>query len=234
MLKRLLKHELITNFKLMRIICAIIIGLGVLGGLASLTKIPFLIVISLLGLTLAIEAVTVLEIVQIFQIMIRNTFDKRGYITFQIPVTSHQIILSKLLSIIISVLIICASIFVSFLILAIFSGFNFNLLLSGIAEVVSFIFTMEGFELILLGLSSFIMQITILFYCLAYSNTGGSKGRKIVSSILLYFGIMYVLNIILLYLSHGILWIIVLIYSGLTVLFYFLSVNILNIKLELQ
>ena len=234
MFKRLLKHELITNFKLMRIICAIIIGLGILGGLASLTKSSFLIVISLLGLALAIEAVTVLEVIQIFQIMMRNTFDKRGYITFQIPVTSHQIILSKLLSIIISVLIIFVSIFVSLIILTIFSGFNFNILLSVISEIVRFLFTINGLEVICLLLSGFILQITILFYCLAYSNTGGSKGRKIVWSILSYFAIMYILNIILIYLKFDNVWIMILLYSGLTVLFYFLSVRILNKKLELQ
>ena len=178
--------------------------------------------------------VSILEIIQIFQILIRNTFDKRGYITFQIPVTSNQIILSKLISIIISVLIIFASIFVYLIILSIFSGFNLNLLLSGLAEIVKFIFTIDGLRLIGYALSGFISQITILFFCLAYSNTGGAKGRKLVVSLLLYFGIIYILNIILIYSNIESVLIMILINLGLATLFYFLSVRVLDKKLELQ
>ena len=234
MFGRLLKHELVNNTKLIKIACLIIIGLGLLTGLASLVQSYTILILAFVGIILAIYAVVAFIIIQIILTFSRNTFNKRGYITFQIPVTSHQIIWSKLLSILISITAIVISIFISLIIVCLFSQNGF----AGVYDIVNLFLqlflTPNGVLALFTSFVSIISNLLMLFYCFAYPNSGGKKGGKVASSILTFFGITYAKYVIVILFEGNGAWFILIADIILSIAFYFTCIHILDKKLELQ
>ena len=120
MFGRLLKHELLSNVKIISIICGIIVALGVLlGVMMNLSSMPEIVIeILIIAMLIAVVVAYILSIVHVFNTFGKNTFEKRGYVTFQIPATSHEIIGAKVLGCVIFFLLVTLSGILSLLIVA--------------------------------------------------------------------------------------------------------------------
>ena len=195
MFGKLLKNELLSNIKLIGIVCAIILGIGILCKILFAIELNGdLAIVILIALGLAIIAAYVLTIIHIFNTFSRNTFGDRGYVTFQIPVSSHELIWSKVLGALIFLALCGVCTFIAVILVAeglaayidpsLIEGVVGNLLsaqfsLSGIIETfIQYFYNLQT-----------LMSVAVIFTIL---NIGKFKGNKTVLAIALYLGLAFV------------------------------------------
>lgn len=185
MFKRLLKHEIISNYKYISILCAIIVGCGIFASLAIWLESMWLLSLLIIVISLSVTAVNILLLIYIFNTIGKNTFEKRGYLTFQIPVSSHQIVLSKIVTILIAEAVIFISTIFAFYI--IFIPLELAEDVAGIINNILSINILPLLFQLLCSLISLINSIIMLFFAFAICNSQSMKSNKSIMAIGLYF-----------------------------------------------
>lgn len=155
------------------------------------------------GLLVSIALSTLLLIINRFN---KNIFGREGYLTLTLPVTTHQIILSKLASSMIWILLNVIVSVTSFVLifLPLMSG-SFGHLLAGLpqlAEVVSKLFmTTEFYLVLLLLLAGIVTGILHLYFAISIGQL--FNNRRGLMAFVAYFGINIVTSIASNAFTHG-------------------------------
>lgn len=144
---------------------------------------------------ISIYAVTGVAMVLIVMRFYKNTFGKQGYLTFTLPVTTHQILLSQLLSAFIYLL---ASTAISWLIIIFHPGFveaSYNFDGQMLVEIVEEI---GGVSVFLIGLIILLTTVnSILTFYMAMGFGQLSNKHKVLMSVVSYFVIYIVLQLLI-------------------------------------
>ena len=99
MFGRLLKHEFKSTWKEFCILFGIMILAGILLGGAIRSQINELIAVVAVIFSGAIFALFLIGILYLFRISGKTVYEKQGYLTFSIPVTAHELLISKIIAI---------------------------------------------------------------------------------------------------------------------------------------
>lgn len=273
MFAKLLKYEFKSQRKLLTILSFAALGAGLVGGLAvwllmntlesveNTTAAAVGTVLSsllLVGIVLAVAAYVFAVWILLLYRFYKHHFSQEGYLTFTLPVTTHQILLAAILNTAIWVLIsgivcfcaICMIISPVMYRLVSESGLELSMFLDAFREAFSY---MEGGQIalqIFAGLVSGIYALVIPFACIAIGCVLTKKYR-ILTSFGIYYGVHLALSMISGVFSviitvagisagndgTGLLWLSILapclLQLGLTAGGYFLMHNLVDKKLNL-
>ena len=97
MFKRLLKHQLKSTWKEFNIAYGVIIGLALLLILSIKVKNEALITISVILFSCSALALLGLMIYFVIKLFYSTTYGKQGYLTFTLPISTHALIISKII-----------------------------------------------------------------------------------------------------------------------------------------
>lgn len=244
----LVKRGLKDSYKNVLIINAVLLGacilIGILVSIISSETFAtplglFLTGMFALAIYCIILAAFIILLVIIFKTMYQRLFTKEGYLTFTLPVTIDQLIISKIIVNLIWIIgtVIVFSLGLSFVILVqpnnlLFDTSNITILktdfTSNLLEILGYVVNI-------------VMYLVLLFMVLAIANQS-SKAKVIIAIILfiaIAFGISNIEDILLLLFMYAtentyIYTIIsIIIETGFTIGFYFIGRNIVKNKLEL-
>lgn len=133
MFTKLLKHDFKSTWGMVGLLCLISLGAGILGGGAmrylvwisqrggeEMTAPTVLCILTMIASIIFIAVCGAAALVVLIGHFYKSRFTDEGYLTFTLPVTSHQILLSSLANSAINMLIVGITIFVSVMILLLF------------------------------------------------------------------------------------------------------------------
>lgn len=206
MFRKLLKNEFKSSFFDFMIIYAVIIFTGLISGIIirfDINSKHNLYVYVILLYILVFFAAIILILKNIIMSFYKKMFDKQGYLTFTLPVSTNQIILSKLivnfLWVIFSFLVLTLSGIIVFLIS---SEQSIEILKTVFNEVYLQLkkFGLLRADLIILysivGLVGIIIGLEYLLVILSLLNIGKFKKHKFIKGILIFIVFNFVINII--------------------------------------
>lgn len=264
MFKRLLKHHLKSTWKEFNISFAIIIILGLFLALAIRSRNEVFIIITGITFYASFIALTILLVNFHIKLFYSTTYGKQGYLTFTLPISTHALIISKIVAVLLYSIGFAISIILSLVMfLLVLEPEVLKEIAPALLEM-STLFTkapgatiLYTFYGIIATLSTYVM---IQFAC-AFANTSTSSKSKVGLVILILWGIGVATSIIasfdpinlyftinfetgklgLVYLldatfSDGAilpLWLLIL-EIGKMVGFYFLTVYVIDKKIEIQ
>ena len=210
MFAKLLKHEFRSQQKLLTILSIAALGAGLIGGITmwflfrlvnDATNEPataiggILSAIVLMGIILAIAAYVITVWILLVYRFYKHHFSQEGYLTFTLPVTTHQLLHSSITNIVIWILIsgvVCAvavcMIFAPILYQAVEEGFRISYLESYFRELFSFITPGQMALRGLSALTSFVYSTLMPLVCIAI-GTLMTKKYRLLASFGLYYGI---------------------------------------------
>lgn len=192
MLKKIIKNELKSNWLEVVIVSSIIIILAFLYALTTHTKQSFIVSSAFTTLLIAYISGCVIVLINIISSFYKKMFSDEGYLTLTLPVTSHQLLIGKLISAIILIVSIGIAIILSVVIMN-FVGTgkitDFIIINTNLPIIVNIIYILEVFFRIILLLVS-------LFSLLAILNCLRIRKFKILLSIILYYVLYFVLSLI--------------------------------------
>ena len=215
MLKKLLKYDFLSAFKVWWIAAVTSFGLSFLGGYAvtlirSPRDLPD-VVDSSAGLMLFISIFSLFAFVTLSEIIIlvryyKNFFTDEGYLTFTLPVKTGSLINSKL---IMSVAVTVATIIVLAVDVCIILGIGFfdvivdKELFKFVAEVIDEVIAEFGWYIILYILEAVIIfilasafSLLLMFCCITLASLITKKGR-VATAIAIYYGVNCVLSFVM-------------------------------------
>ena len=141
MFAKLLKMEFRSTWNVLGILCLSLVGAGLLGGLAirylegASAPAKWLSVLCMLVITAAVLFFVLCGaaalIVQIFRFY-RSRFTDEGYLTFTLPVTTHQVLLSSFVTSAVNLIAVAAVAVVSFILMGLCAIPNFEILRNGV------------------------------------------------------------------------------------------------------
>ena len=120
MFKRLLKHQLKSTWKEFNIAYGVIVGLALLLILSIKAKNDALITISIILFACSALALSGLMIYFVIKLFYSTTYGKQGYLTFTLPISTHALIISKIISALLYMVGFAISFFVSALLFDLF------------------------------------------------------------------------------------------------------------------
>lgn len=167
MFQELIKHEFKCSYIMPVIISCIIMAVGVLGGFATWLNSAIISGFVATLLTTGLVGICVVAIITIIKSMTGRLFNDYGYFTFSLPVSSDEIILSKLLINIIYVVLLLLSGFLSMVFFSTISSIKADFGSLGLTLFNTVVSTIsESFKLCPLAS---IFKIVILFFELVES-----------------------------------------------------------------
>lgn len=215
MLKKLLKYDFKSAFKIWWIAAVTSLGLSFLGGYAvTLIRAPRdlpQVVDASAGLMLFISIFSLFAFVILSEIIIlvrfyKNFFTDEGYLTFTLPVKTGSLINSKL---IMSVAVTLATLIVLAVNVCVILGIGFfdvivdKELFKYIAEVIDevvaefgaylFVYILEAIILFVLGV---VFSLLLMFCCITLASIITKKGR-VATGIAIYYGVNCVLSFVM-------------------------------------
>lgn len=215
MLKKLLKYDFKSAFKIWWIAAVTSLGLSFLGGCAiTLIRAPRdlpQVVDASAGLMLFISIFSLFAFAILSEIIIlvrfyKNFFTDEGYLTFTLPVKTGSLINSKL---IMSVAVTFATLIVLAVNVCVILGIGFfdvivdKELFKYIAEVIDEIVTEFGFYLIIYILEAIVIfilacvfSLLLMFCCITLASIITKKGR-VATGIAIYYGVNCVLSFVM-------------------------------------
>ena len=242
MFGRLLKHDLKANFKEFLILFVVLLISSCLLGFAMANNYSFFSTIIILVYSGVLIAMTVITFLHMKRILYDGIYTKRGYLTFTLPISTNQLILSRILSSIIYVVMTGIAVLISVYFMIFFMSSSFAS--SVLGEIVHLfedplIIILEFLE----GLISFVSYLMIVLFVFSLSHSGLIPGKRNAIMLVLFigfyivFGLIYFYNPINLYLSYrgAVVDVGTVIYNVVfSVIFYFGTVALINRKIELQ
>lgn len=218
MFTKLLKQDWRAGWGVLGVLCLICASAMVLGGgtmrylvLASTQDEPMKLAVALCVLTMvaSIIAIVVCCVAElVFQLwrFYRSRFTDEGYLTFTLPVTTHEILLSSLINTFLGILLMTAVACVSLggLLLLGFSGVEgfwpalWELLprfLQDVANSITGEILGYGFLMLVSGILGIICQIIMLMLCITIGAMVAKK-HKLLAGVGAYYGIQVVVSII--------------------------------------
>lgn len=215
MLRKLLKYDFASVFKLWWIAALSSFGLSLLaGGCINVlnvgrnlptvvdTSAAILLVLSIIG----IIAFTFVSLVLVYVRFYKNLYTDEGYLTFTLPVKTSQILNSKiilaLVTLAVSGFVVCFDIFTMFAIGLpdqIFDIKNYEFLIEAFGELVKHVgwylpvYIIEG---IILGILGVLFTQLLLFACITFASLITKKSR-VITAIAIYYGVNCVLSFVI-------------------------------------
>ena len=206
MFRKLLKNEFKSSFFDFMIIYAVIIFTGLISGIIirfDINSKHNLYVYVILLYILVFFAAIILILKNIIMSFYKKMFDKQGYLTFTLPVSTNQIILSKLIVNFLWVIF-------SFLVLTLSGIIVFLISSEQSIEILKTVFNevylqLEKFGLLradliilysIVGLVGIIIGLEYLLVILSLLNIGKFKKHKFIKGILIFIVFNFVINII--------------------------------------
>lgn len=199
MFARLLKHQLKSTYKEFIVLYAILIVSGFFVGLFTGMRAETLLIISLCVFVFSILGVIIFFMISFFKICATSMFGKRGYLTFSIPVSVHQLILSKVLTMSIYALGLAISFFISFALIFIFISPSIAVeIFSVIGELMDVFNGYNPFIGVLVisdSIISFFYSVLLIMFCFTLANCSQSKKGRTALAIAYYIIIGMVVSI---------------------------------------
>lgn len=181
MFKRLLKHQLKSTWKEFNIAYACIAVLGILLGFALNSKSDVFITIISIIFTFAVFGIIGLIVHFYIKLFYKTTYGKQGYLTFTLPISTHALIISKIVSALLYMLGTFISVVFSALMLIIivdpgilkeiFPALGNVLNLLNINPFVSFLYIFQGSV-------SLIAELVLIQFVCAYTQTLVNSKKK--------------------------------------------------------
>lgn len=199
MFKRLLKHHLKSTWKEFNISFAIIIILGLFLALAIRSRNEVFIIITGITFYASFIALTILLVNFHIKLFYSTTYGKQGYLTFTLPISTHALIISKIVAVLLYSIGFAISIILSLVMfLLVIEPEVLKEIAPALLEM-STLFTqapgatiLYTFYGIIATLSTYVM---IQFAC-AFANTSTSSKSKVGLVILILWGIGVATSII--------------------------------------
>ena len=181
MFKRLLKHQLKTTWKEFNIAYGVIIFLGFLLAVAiNSNSTPFIIVSSIL-FVFAIFAILTMLVNNSIKLLYSTTYGKQAYLTFTLPISTHALIFSKIISTLLYFVGYFISIVLSILTFFIFFDLNFILELINVSEELVKIISINplaGLIALVYSFISFLAGLIQLQCVFAFAHSFPSAKKK--------------------------------------------------------
>ncbi len=197
MFARLLKHQLKSTYLTFNILYGVIILLGLLLGVSLKNTLLFTILIILFAFSLI--AVAIFYVMSMFQICATSLYGKRGYLTFSIPVSPHQLILSKILTVFLYGLGLVLSFIIAFyLVFFVISPENAFEIFGELGNIIAAVFSSPAVAVLsfINFIVSFISGLMLIFFSFALANSGISNKNRNVIAVLIYIGLNIILSIL--------------------------------------
>lgn len=197
-----MKHELKATLPNLSSVFIALFSLAVVGPIILNLNAEFLnviIVLSGLAAMIAVSVVTIMLIVNLFN---KRTFGTAGYLSLTLPVTTTQLLLSKLLTALCIAIITSVGTFLAFVVFSlsaswtIFNGLEpISFIVSELSE--SGLFGKLGesiFSLSLLGITDLVYTLSLLLFVITFVHTSYVRKNKLVIAVITYLGISFVLS----------------------------------------
>ncbi len=197
MFARLLKHQLKSTYVTFNILYGVIILLGLLLGISLKNTLLFSILIIMFAFSLI--AVVIFYVMSMFQICATSLYGKRGYLTFSIPVSPHQLILSKILTVFLYGFGLVLSFIIAFyLVFFVISPENAFEIFGEFGKFIASVFSNPAVALLsfINYIVSFVSGLMLIFFSFALANSGISNKNRSVIAVLIYIGLSILLSII--------------------------------------
>ncbi len=181
MFKRLLKHQLKTTWKEFNIAYALMILISVFLGVAIISESDALMIIATILYAFSIFAVIGLAIKFFIKLFYSSTYGKRGFLTFTLPISTHSLILSKLVSSLLYLFGFLLSGIISFLVLLLIVDASS---LSEIFPIIGDLLTLINtnpfitFLYIFEGAISLVAELVLIQFVCAYAQTLTNSKKK--------------------------------------------------------
>lgn len=219
MFTKLLKHDFKSTWGIIGLLCLISLGAGVLGGGAmrylvwiseqGTEKMTVPTVLCILTMIAAFISIAVCGVAALFVLIGRfykSRFTDEGYLTFTLPVTSHQILLSSMANSAINMLIVCVTIFVSVMILLLFGLTAFEGFWTEFWDAVPRLFRMladaltmreVGYlvQMLCASIAAFACELVVLMLSVTIGALVAKK-HKILAAVGIYYGIHMALTFV--------------------------------------
>lgn len=218
MFTKLLKHDFQSTWGIIGLLCLMSLGASLLGGGAmrylvwisqrGTEEMTILTVLCILTMVVAILFIAVCGVVALLVLIWRfykSRFTDEGYLTFTLPVTSHQILLSSMVNTVLNMLVVGITIMASLAVLlllglTVISDFwpNFQRVISRALQALSRVFTMQGLGYLMQMLGVIIIGFACELVVLMLSVTIGAlvaKKHKILAALGVYYGIHIALSV---------------------------------------
>ncbi len=181
MFKRLLKHQLKTTWKEFNIAYALVILVSVFLGISIVSKSDTLMVISMILYAFSIIGVLGLAIKFFIKLFYSSTYGKRAFLTFTLPISTHSLILSKIVSSLLYLFGFFLSGTISVLVLLlIVDASSLNAIFPVIGELLSLISINPfiSFLYIFESAVSLVAELILIQFVCAYAQTLTSSKKK--------------------------------------------------------
>lgn len=212
MFTKLLKHDFKSTWGLVGLLCLISLGAGVLGGGAmrylvwisergseEMTAPTILCILTMIAAIIFIAVCGAAALVVLIGRFYKSRFTDEGYLTFTLPVTSHQILLSGLANSAINMLIVGVTIFVSVMILLLFGLSALDGFWTEFCSAVSRIFRMLGdafsmreigylVQMLCAAIVAAVSELVMLMLSVTIGALAARK-HKILAAVGIYYGI---------------------------------------------
>ena len=199
MFGRLLKLNFLDTWKEFCSLYGIIIVLGFLLGLSvSMQNQVFLSLMTIL-FSGSMLAIAVLYLVYVLRISNTSVYGKQGYLTHSIPISSHELILSKILTLFIYIIGFAVSIFIALLLVTAFiSPDTASSLLNSVSSEFEMLFhnPLAFFLSSLYDLVEVLAGLVLIQFVFAAANTGITRNKRFLFAIVIYIGIGIILSVL--------------------------------------
>lgn len=242
MFGRLLKHDLKANIVEILILFGVLIISSGLLGFAMANSYNVFSTIIILVYSGVLIAMSVISFLHMKRILFDGIYTKRGYLTFSLPITTHQLLFSRIISSIIYLVITGIGVLISIYVMLFFMSPTLAQQILG--ELVHIFEHPVGLLLTTTNiLIYFIFSLMVILFILSLSHSGIIPGKRNAITLLLFIGfyiaigLIYSYNPIDLYLSYDFALIDIgsLIYNVVfSVGLYFATAALIEKKIELQ
>jgi hypothetical protein len=202
MILKLIKHELKATLPNLSSVFIALFSLAVLGPILLNFNTEFLNVIIVLASFSAVIAVVIVTFMVIINLFNKRTFSNEGYLNLTLPVTTTQLLLSKLLSAIIISVITSVGSFLAFLVFILSASWTVYGGLEPLSSIISEIsdsglFAKLGESLLslsLLGATDIVYAMSILLFVIVFVHTSYVRKNKLVVAVISILGINFLLG----------------------------------------
>lgn len=247
---KLLKFELIHSYRSFALVFVIF-----LMGCAALPLFPLdVFAIASVLLVFATFGITIAVFVTIVRNYNSSMFKKPGYLTLTLPVSSHQIVISKIISALIwftiTGIVLGFGLFIMFLVLGLKSGaeIDFGMIFNAIAQQLKYLRFddyLELFKLLVRGIIISITSVTGIYALVTIVQTKYTRKHKVVIAFVIYFIYSFILSLLTQnifgintnlypYIEDVLFNVTTLINIVQFVVYYFITIYVLDYKLELE